>query len=53
MIRQIIITGAGGFLGSKFSEFFSNKGYFVIAIDKNKKKLNQLKLANLIKIKLL
>ena len=40
--RQIIITGAGGFLGSKFSEF-SNNGYFVIAIDKNKKKLNQLK----------
>lgn len=50
MIRQIIITGAGGFLGSKFSEFFSNRGYFVIAIDKNKKKLNQLKNKNLKKI---
>ena len=50
MIGEIIITGAGGFLGSRFSEYFSDRGYDVIAIDKDKKKLNKLQNKNLKKI---
>ena len=52
MIRQIIITGAGGFLGSMFSEFFSNRGYFVIAIDRGMFTHDQLSEADLVVDKL-
>jgi len=39
MKGEILITGAGGFLGSKFAKFYSENGFRVIGIDKNKKKL--------------
>ena len=39
MTKEIIITGAAGFLGSKFSKFFADTDYKVIGIDKNEKKL--------------
>ena len=39
MSGEILITGAGGFLGSKFAKFYSENGFRVIGIDKNIKKL--------------
>ena len=50
MSKEIIITGAGGFLGSKFSKFFSNNGYRVIGVDKDKKKLQSIKNKKIITI---
>jgi len=50
MIKTILITGAAGFLGSNFSVHLSKKNYEVVCIDKNYKKLKDLKKKNLIKI---
>lgn len=33
MTNSVLITGAGGFLGSHLSEFYLNQGYQVVAID--------------------
>lgn len=39
----IVITGAGGFVGSFFATELLKAGYSLILIDKNKKSLNILK----------
>lgn len=41
--KIIVITGAGGFLGRSFCKFLISFGATVIGIDKNQKKLNELK----------
>jgi len=40
--KNIIITGAAGFLGSYFCEFLAKKNYNVIGLDNNKKKVQLL-----------
>ena len=41
--KVIVVTGAGGFLGSNFCETLMSFGADVVAIDINKKSLNNLK----------
>jgi len=41
--KYIIITGAGGFVGSYFASHLLKKNYNLILIDNNKKSLNNLK----------
>lgn len=41
--KKILITGAGGYLGSNLCHFFSKLNYDLICIEINKKKLNLLK----------
>ena len=50
MTKEIIITGAAGFLGSKFSKFFADTDYKVIGIDKNEKKLKLIESENIVTI---
>ena len=42
MKKNIIITGAAGFLGSYFCEFLAKKNYNVIGLDNNQKKVKLL-----------
>ena len=46
MQKVCLITGGAGFLGRKYCEFFLKKNFFVICVDNNKKKLNELKSIN-------
>ena len=41
--KKILITGAGGYLGSNLCILFSKLNYDLICLDINKKKLNFLK----------
>ena len=41
--RVCLITGGAGFLGNKYCKFFLKKGFIVLCIDNDKKKLNHLK----------
>jgi NAD(P)-dependent dehydrogenase (short-subunit alcohol dehydrogenase family) len=41
--KIILITGAGGFLGSNFCKYLLTAGAFVVALDNNKKNLENLK----------
>ena len=50
MNKTILITGAAGFLGSKFSIYLSNKNYEIICVDKNYQNLKKINEKNLIKI---
>ena len=49
--KVCLITGGGGFLGAKYSEFFSKKNFKVLCVDNDKKKLkaiNSFKLKNIV-----